>query len=284
MTSARVCGVLVIATGGYTRYLPGLLVGLNRAARAVDGPRLELVCFSDQHPHEVPGLSAAITGEVPIRWLPWGAFTWPLPTLLRFEAFSRAGSALSDLDHLLYLDVDMAVRGALGPLVGPGLVAVTHPGYSATPARAPFVDDPTSGAHVPADRRIGYVCGGVQGGRRDAYLAASDELAGRIRHDLGRGHIPRWHDESYWNAWIAEMRHRSADLTILPSEYCWPEEWVTPTQPGVIIALRKPVLTRRRQPPLATARDIAVRGAGSALLRLRRPAPPRRDVPVDGMP
>lgn len=270
--SNRRLGVLAIATGGYSRYLPGLHQGLTSAAGTW---RVSLVCFSDVHPRQVPGLDpAALTGSapVPIRWVPWGAFDWPLPTLLRFEAFSRSREALADLDHLLYLDVDMAVNGPLGADLAHDLVAVTHPGYSATPERAPFTDDPQSGAYLPPQQRRVYVCGGVQGGTRESYLAACDALAARIRADLGRGHIPQWHDESYWNAWVAEHAGRpGTDVAILPPEYCWPEEWVTATQPGIIVALRKPLLTRRRQPALATARDLALRSAGTVRMRLRRP-------------
>ena len=47
-----------------------------------------------------------------------------------------------------------------------------------------------------------YVCGGINGGERDAYLKFCHTLQKRIRQDKDRGIIALWHDESHIN-WYA---------------------------------------------------------------------------------
>ena len=215
-------GLVVIATGRYRRFLPGLVAsaevhvaGLDRIVALVDDVR------------SVPR-SPVVTA------LPFEHRPWPYPTLLRYRAMDDHRQLLGETDHLVYIDVDMRFASSFVSPVERGVFAVQHPYFvDAPPSELPYERDPASRAFVATGDGERYVAGGVQGGRSTDYLDAITEMAGWIDGEMVAGRTPIWHDESIWNRWCIE--HPPA--VVLDERYCWPEER-TDGSP-VIVALQK---------------------------------------------
>jgi histo-blood group ABO system transferase len=237
-------GLIVIATGRYKRLLPQLVEsaqihvsGLTRIFALVDDDQSE-------------SLGPLVTA------LHWDHSPWPLPTLLRYKAIAHHSHAMTGIDCLVYVDVDMrfVARFTLPSL--DGLFAVQHPGCVDQPRdQLPFERDPLSKAFVPFGSGERYVCGGVQGGETQEYLAACSEMARWIDDERASGRVPIWHDESIWNRWCIE---HPPEL-VLPANYCWPEH--RPGGDPVLIALDKTHDYWRAE---------SRRSAGVALLRAYR--------------
>ena len=159
-------GLIVIATGRYKRLLPQLV---ESAQIHVSGLKSVFAIVDDD---QSEGLSPLVTT------LHWDHSPWPLPTLLRYKAIAHHSHAMTGVDCLVYVDVDMrfVARFELPKL--DGLFAVQHPGCIDQPRdQLPFERDPLSKAFVPFGSGERCVCGGVQGGENQKYLAACSEMA-----------------------------------------------------------------------------------------------------------
>lgn len=199
--------LLVVATGRYQQFVPQVLASASRHVRGLD----RVFLFTDQRPDQ--GLEQVV-------WLPWGHLGWPLPTLLRYRAFSAYRDVLETSGVLLYVDVDMRFADDIDMSDVSGLLAVEHPGYVGQAVGGlPYERRPESACCVPAGAAEAYFCGGVQGGQASQYLDACAEMASWIQSDLDHNIIPVWHDESAWNRYCA----LNPPKTIWGPEYCSPE-------------------------------------------------------------
>lgn len=222
-----VVGLVTIATGRYIEFLPALVASAREHLVGL-GPVFVLT--------DAEG--ARLPGDVTI--LPWGGMDWPLPTLLRYRAFGQYAAQLSTVDVLLYTDADMLFVGDVDIRDAGGLLAVRHPGYVTTAlARLPYERRSASTAGVPQGSGSAYFCGGVQGGRASAYLAAAAAIDDGIAVDERNGVMAAWHDESHWNRYLVD--HPAAIQ--LGSEYCTPD--VDRTSTSRILALTKDHATFR---------------------------------------
>lgn len=237
-------GVIVIATGRYRRFLPQLV---ESAESHVSGLQRIYALVDDDHSKR---LSPHITT------LHWDHTPWPLPTLLRYKAITQHAEAMTDVDCLVYVDVDMKFVAPFELPSLSGVFAVQHPGYVDSPRdQLPFERDPLSRAFVPFGSDEIYVCGGVQGGDTRRYLEACAEMARWIDGERASDRMPIWHDESIWNRWCIE---HPPEL-VLPANYCWPAH--RPGGDPVLIALDKTHDYWRAENR---------RSAGAALLRSSR--------------
>lgn len=253
-------GLLVVATGRYRQFVPQVLASASRHVQGLD----RIFVFSDQRPD---------TDENTVVWLPWGHTAWPLPTLLRYRAFSSYREVLESVDVLLYADVDMTFLADVDLGDVRGLLGVRHPGYVGRPAvELPYERRMESSCHVPEDLGGTYFCGGVQGGVAKQYLDACSEMASWIQADLDRFVTPIWHDESAWNRYCA----LNPPGTVWGPEYCSPEHELNPR--ARIIALDKDHDVVRETPWLqrraARVRHVASRArrAAARVSHVARPA------------
>lgn len=244
-------GLLVVATGPYQRFIPGLvssarrhLVGLDRVFILADIPPAEL--------------------DVSVVWLPWGHLPWPYPTLLRYRAFDAYREVLGQVDVLLYVDVDSIFVADLDIRNVSGLLAVDHPGYIGV-ARAdlPYERRNSSVCSVGPDEGDRYFCGGIQGGGASAYLEASSTLAALVQEDVSRGLVPLWHDESAWNRLCVSF----PPTMVLGPEHCSPEHVHNPD--AVIVALDKDHDSLREVPRLRRHVRRTRRMVGRVSYRMR---------------
>jgi hypothetical protein len=218
-------GVIVIATGNYINFLPNFIkscrLNLNYPGD------VNFYIFTDKN-------NLNNFGGESMKFFEYNFLEWPMPTLMRYEGILSQKEILSQENHLIYIDVDMKVNSSCSELFNYELFAVRHPRHKIS-KKNPFERNLNSMAYIDDRRYSTYVCGGVQGGKSETYLKAIQNVNVKIHEDLKNSLIAKWHDESYWNKYVYE----NVGIKIFPSEYCWPEQWVTTNTPGRIIALRK---------------------------------------------
>ena len=197
-------GLITIATGArYRLYARNML---NSAATFFKASHQ--IVFTDAV-YEFPGTIA-------IHVEPKG---FPNETLYRYDTMLKEEDFLSSFDYLFYSDADMLwVAGADFELKR-GLIATTHPGYAGLKGTTERRQESTA----YCTDNIGYYAGGFQGGSSCCYLEAVEEMSYNIRKDAGNGIVAVWHDESHWNKYVSKAQHRGEPVTILPPDYCYPE-------------------------------------------------------------
>ncbi|HKJ23773.1 MAG TPA: hypothetical protein VKB65_03060 [Myxococcota bacterium] len=255
-------GLLIVATGRYAGYLPGLLS--DCAERFLPKRERTAFVFSDALPPQPPGLRVV---HVPTAHEPW-----PHPTLHRYHYFCRARTRLETEDVLYYLDADTRVVAEVGDEILPDaehpLAAVAHPGYCgrwardgrlaraaralglgiperrwvARPRRGAYETRPESTACVARHEGRVYLMGGFYGGRTAAFLAMAERIRADVDRDAARGITAVWHDESHLNRYLIDHPPR-----VLTPSHGFPEGWDLPFPPRIVLldkdhaAMRAPI-------------------------------------------
>lgn len=225
-------GLLVIATNKYINFLNPLVESVNKYF--LTNHTVHIFCFTNIVNHKTYDNVRLVEQE---------HMDWPFTTLKRYEIFHKNKHLFSDMNYLYYLDVDMLINEAIGDEFLPNekdLVCVIHPGYRRDMLQS-FERRYISKAFVDFNHHI-YHCGGVQGGKKDAYLKVCEILSKNILEDLNRGIIAIWHDESHWNNYLVNNPDSYKELDC---DYCYPQD--PPEKPGLwnlpykrkIIALHK---------------------------------------------
>lgn len=225
-------GLLIIATNKYIKFLNPLVDSINKYF--LTGHTVTVFCFTNIIDHKVTDNVKIIQQE---------HMPWPLPTLKRYEIFHNNRELYVNMDYLYYLDVDMLINDYVGDEFLPDekdLICVIHPGYRRDLLQS-FERRTVSTAFVDYKHHI-YHCGGVQGGKREAYLKVCEVLSKNILDDMNRGIIAVWHDESHWNSYLVNNPNSYKELDC---DYCYPENppenpnsWNLPNK-KIIIALHK---------------------------------------------
>jgi len=225
-------GLLLIATNKYIKFLDPLVESVNKYF--LTGHTVTIFCFTNIIDHKV---------AENVKIIPQEHMPWPLPTLKRFEIFYKNRDNYQNMDYLYYLDADMLINDFIGDEFLPidkDLLCVIHPGYRRDLLQS-FERRPQSHAYVDWNHYV-YHCGGVQGGKKDAYLKACKILSDNILDDMSRGIIAVWHDESHWNKYLISNPDSYKELDC---DYCYPENppdnpksWNMPNK-RIIIALHK---------------------------------------------
>lgn len=179
-------GLFFIATGKYKRFVPDI----TKQAEALFLPDHDKRIVVITEPH----------------------LTWPLPTLLRYHLMLESGAL--DYDHIYYMDVDMRIERPIGTEIIGDIVAVQHPGYVGRMKGLPHEHRPESACF--RNNGLQYFAGGFQGGSRKHYGAAMAWCRAAIDMDLRNCVIPKWHDESAWNAFLVDV----PPTVVLSPDYC----------------------------------------------------------------
>lgn len=161
---------------------------------------------------------------------------WPDNTLMRFHFFLKIEDELKKFDYIFFMNancqcVDYVLEENFLPRKK-GLLVVKHPGfYNRKPDEFAYDRNPESEAYIPFGYGKYYVCGGVNGGRTEAYLKMVRELKKRVDCDKRNDVIALWHDESQLNRYILENN----DYEVREAEYCFPEGWEIPFSKRIIV-------------------------------------------------
>lgn len=202
-------GVLVLATNRYREFLQLLVDSIDKHIKH----EKRIFVFTEEY--------ILISSDTDIRFIKIPPYKFPWISLYRYQIFHDNKEHLSDMTHLLYLDVDMDIVSDLGEeIMTDGLLAVRHPGFwkggwgSNNNLRESL-------SYLPEELRYNYYCGGVQGGETKTYLAACKILSDRIRQDELNAVTAEWHDETHWN-WL--LKQDMFSFVSLDPSYCMVEE------------------------------------------------------------
>jgi histo-blood group ABO system transferase len=220
-------GILIIATNKYTIYVNPLVESINKYF--LPNHNKTIFVFTNKLDYKFEH-SNIIT--VPI----YESLPWPMPTLKRYEIFYKNKESYKDMNILYYLDVDMLIHDIIDDEILPidkDLIAVIHPGYLRDKLQS-FERNQKSTACVDYSHHT-YHCGGIQGGKKDAYLNVCKTLMDNINQDFSNNIIAVWHDESHWNCYLINHPDSYKELD---SSYCYPERWNL-NIPKKILALDK---------------------------------------------
>lgn len=221
----KIC-ILTIATNKYIQFVERLYDNIEE--NFLNGHDIECVLFTD---HEVETSNNVKVSQIDHE-------PWPMPTLKRYNYFTKEQEFISKFDYCFYFDVDMAVINKVGDEVLSDLVATNHP-YKIfeKPQQFSYERRPESLAYVPIGQGTNYYAGGFNGGSTQEFLKMSAVIADRVNKDLENGIVALWHDESHMNRYLID---NPPTLSLSPS-YCFAEEFLGTDYPydPKIIALKK---------------------------------------------
>ena len=217
---AEKIGLLVMATGKYTRFIDPLVESARKYF--CKGHTVTYFVFTD-------GQIPLAEDIVPIYQSRLG---WPFDTMMRYHVYVKNAALFSDQDYLFACDADMLFVDTVGDEILSERVATLHPGFIAQ--RGSYDCNPQSLAYVATAEGDHYFAGGFYGGSRQEMLNIAHMLSSCIDQDLNRGIIPVWHDESYWNRYCIDY----PPTLILSPAYLYPESWDIP-YPKKLLALDK---------------------------------------------
>lgn len=204
-------GLLVIATGKYTRFVSPLWESAKKWF--LKNHNVTLFLFTDNLSFKLEQNQILI----PQQHMPW-----PGPTLFRYNIFNQAKEQLSKMDYLFYCDADMLFVNEVGEEVFGDLVATKHPGFYKSQRQAfTYETNPASKACVKASEGQMYYAGGFNGGTSEAYLKMCQVISDKVADDYSRDIIAVWHDESHMNRYFID----NPPTTVLSPSYCYPESW-----------------------------------------------------------
>lgn len=169
---------------------------------------------------------------------------WPGNTLFRFRMFMTQKEELEKFDYIFFMNANIVCRKEVTEEmflpIKEQLLVVQHPGYwNKSSLEFPYDRNRRSSAYIPYGKGQVYVCGGINGGKREAYLKLIEELDKRIEMDYNNNIIAKWHDESHINKYIIE----NTDYRLLSPSYGFPEGWDGPYVPILFLLDKKSRIT-----------------------------------------
>ena len=215
--------VLYIATGKYVRLWPGFLESAEKYL--LKSCEVEYFVFTDvdhlAEEEDNPRIHRIFQEPMP----------WPYTTLLRFEIFLKAEEKLKAFDYIYFFNANCEFKQPITeemllprPEKHEHMVFVLHPAfYWRYNYEFTYDHNPRCKAYIPMGLGRDYVCGGINGGDRDAYLKFCHTLQKRIRQDKDRGIIALWHDESHINWYAFTHPH----YRLLDASFCLFPGWDT---------------------------------------------------------
>lgn len=159
---------------------------------------------------------------------------WPGNTLFRFKMFNKITDQLEKFDYIFFINANALFLKEVSEDILPreeSLIVVQHPGfYNKERYQFTYDNNPQSLAYIPEDKGQVYVCGGFNGGTKNAYISLIKDLQRNIDEDYKNGIVALWHDESHINKYILEHKYK-----LLGPEYMSPEEKEMPFEKIVIV-------------------------------------------------
>lgn len=168
---------------------------------------------------------------------------WPGNTLFRFKIFETVESELRKFDYIFFMNSNIVCMQEITEEMflpqKEELLVVQHPGwFDRKPYEYPYDRNRKSSAYIPKTQGQIYVCGGVNGGKAEAFLRVIHDLSKQIEEDYARGIIAKWHDESQLNKYIVKRK----DYRLLSPAYCYPEGWKIPFEPILLVRDKSKVI------------------------------------------
>jgi len=203
-------GLIAIATGKYTHFIPELYEGFKNNFFVND--ERTLFCITDNI------TDSAIPKEVVT--LQTTHEPWPGPTLKRYHKILEHEDAFKGYDYIFMIDADMLIVNKVDSEILPKdyekVTGTLHPGFLHKPGT--YETNPISTACIDPLKGQFYYAGAFNGGFTRAFLNMCRVIANNIDQDLVKNYIAIWNDESHLNKYYSE--HPPKRLT---PEYCYPQ-------------------------------------------------------------
>jgi predicted SAM-dependent methyltransferase len=160
---------------------------------------------------------------------------WPGNTIYRYRLFWSIRSRLDSYDYIFFFNANSEFAAVIGEEILPtkeeGIVVVQHPGFfDKRPDEFTYERNKESKAAIPFGEGKHYICGGVNGGRTNAYLDLINTLRIAIEEDNKKNITAIWHDESHINKYIIDHKYK-----LLTPSFCYPEGWNIPFEKVILI-------------------------------------------------
>ncbi len=204
-------GLIVIATGKYHKFIPGLISSADRYFLN-NNFLVTYYVFSDGN-YDIQTDRNVV--QIRIDHKPF-----PYASMDRFKHFTNYANQFSKQDYLYYIDVDCLFVDNVSTEILGNLVGVKHCGYFNS--RGPYEKNPQSVLYVPNNypkQFKHYFGGGFSGGKKDSYLNLARWCSEMIDKDVANGIIPIWHDETAINRYFLD---NEPDIVLSPS-YHYPQ-------------------------------------------------------------
>jgi len=195
-------GLLTVATGKYTQFIPALLA----SARTYFCKNHEITFFVFTDGVIEPADDVVVLSHQ--------RYGWPFDTLYRYLAYRNHQEQLVGMDYLFACDADMLFVNEVGDEILSECVGTVNPGYVGI--RGPYEECRVSTAYVAPHEGTIYFAGGFYGGTSAKFFEMLSGLLMLVDADLKRGLIATWHDESYLNRYFIDHE----PTLVLPRPYC----------------------------------------------------------------
>jgi hypothetical protein len=161
---------------------------------------------------------------------------WPNNTLKRFEIFLKAECRFSNFDYLFFMNANNLINTSIFEAEflpdKEDLLFVQHPGfYNKANTRFTYERNKKSTAYVARGHGKYYICGGLNGGKTEAFLKLVRTLKNNIDIDEKNKIVAVWHDESHINNYAI----KTANYRLLSPAFCYPEDWDLPFEKKIIV-------------------------------------------------
>lgn len=144
---------------------------------------------------------------------------FPYPTLFRYHIISNfCNKNKIQHDYYYYIDADMIIIDKVGDEILGNIVATIHPGfYNIDKNKLYYEKKFLSTSYISPNKITNYFAGGFNGGKN--YIDMANKIKNWIDIDQKYNYVPRWHDESYLNKFMAINK---PDIKLSPA-YCYPD-------------------------------------------------------------
>lgn len=210
-------GIITIATGKYSIYVPGLVSSCELLF--LKNHEKKYFVYTDSDAEDFKNFE----GSEKITKIHQDKLGWPYDSMMRFHMFHKNRDILSEMDYLFFMNANMLVSSEVDDSILPinnlcGIVSTIHPGYYKARSNYPYETNPRSEFYIPENTGSYYFQGCFNGGKTEDFLDMSKVLVDKMDLDLSKGIIPVWHDESAINWYLVNK-----DPHVLPPTYAYPE-------------------------------------------------------------
>lgn len=211
-------GILLVCTGRYITFFDQLYKSIDKYFLKDHEKKYFLFTDSNRDFHH------------DITTIPIERKGFPGDTYYRYHYFLKIKEQmLKETDIVIYMDIDSRVVHEITDVILPTddfpLMATLHPGYYKIKNReygTPETNKASTAYIDPSAKRVGYVCGGIQGGKTKQFLEAAENIKHNIDIDDNKQVLAKYHDESHWNCYYVNNQEK---YKLLSPSYMFPEGW-----------------------------------------------------------
>lgn len=159
---------------------------------------------------------------------------WPYDVLTKWDCVCRIQDQLARFDYIALCNANMQFVSKMDILDESTDFWLTS--YILDKKKFTFETNPISKAYIPKTDNIeNYIQSGFIVAKSAPFIQASLVMRDWTNEDLHKGHIPLWHDESMFNAYI--YNNKIQNIQFWNRGEVFPEEWITDEQKNLVKAI-----------------------------------------------